>query len=122
MSASTEAPKTDSLHLYILDDPKIGKYCPGCAEVVGLLNIYSQLQGIHVIKETDWEKRPITTEMFSETGKRMPLPILELPSDYRAPDSIRGLIKNAKGHQILVEEKDIAAFFHEVYGIPKRAC
>ena len=106
--------------LYILDVPE--RYCPGCVEVMGLLTMYKI--DIPVVKEPDWETRPIVAERFGERegGRRWPLPILELPSDYKAPPSIRELIQiTPNGQKILVEEKAIAKFFHEEYGIPRRA-
>lgn len=107
--------------LYVLTDGK--KYCPGCEEMLGLISHYSRLSDIPIVEEIDWDMREKTTDIFGKRPEgRWSLPALELPHEYKPPGAIKNLIQTTpNGKRILIGEEDIATFFHEEYGIPKRA-
>jgi hypothetical protein len=107
----------DQLYLLkhdFLDDGKT-YYCPGCAELIGLMEIYPVLKKHIEIHFTDFPRpRPALLNLLGEANQSCPVLVLvNEPKD--APASLA--IQKSHGHAFVANAREIGEYFAYAYGI-----
>lgn len=108
----------DRLYLIKHDFHDNGKtwYCPGCAEMIGLLEIYPALKESIEVRHVDFQRpRPELVELLGEANQGCPVLVLaDVPKDNPA-----GLaIENANGHAFVADPRQIGEYLAHARGIP----
>lgn len=107
----------DRLYLLKHDFHDQGKtyYCPGCAEMIGLLEIYPALKETIEIRYVDFQRpRPELVELLGEANQGCPVLVLaNVPQDPPA-----GLaIENVNGHAFVADARQIGEYLAHARGI-----
>ena len=109
--------KKDTLYLIRKDFPDNGKtyYCPGCAEMIGLLEFYPALKEHLEVRWVEFARpRPELVELLG--GENQGCPVLVLQSAPEAPPA-HLKIRNARGHTFVADAREIGEFLAHVHGI-----
>jgi hypothetical protein len=109
--------KRDQLYLLKPDFHDQGKtyYCPGCAEVIGLLEFYPALkQGIDIHYVDYPRPRPKLVSLLGEQNQSCPVLVLST-----APQNLPAHLKvqHANGHAFVADAREIGAYLAHVHGI-----
>lgn len=109
--------KRDQLYLLKPDFHDQGKtyYCPGCAEVIGLLEFYPALkQGIDIHYVDYPRPRPKLVSLLGEQNQSCPVLVLAT-----APQNLPAHLKvqHANGHAFVADAREIGAYLAHVHGI-----
>jgi len=108
--------KKDQLYLLPIDFDDGGKtyYCPGCVELIGLLESYPKLKERIEIHYVDFPRpRPKLVELIGEENQGAPVLILsEKPSD--APANLK--IEEANGWAFVSDAREIGEFLSWAHG------
>lgn len=89
-------------------------YCPGCAELVGLLEFYPQLKHTLEIHYIDYPRpRPELVPLLGEENQSCPVLVLaaaptDLPQDLK--------VQQANGHVFVEGAREIGEYFAQVHG------
>jgi len=88
-------------------------YCPGCAEVLGLLEHYPSLRDRVSLHYVDFARpRPDLVDLLGEEFQSCP--VLILGEDHGdLPSSIQ--VQHAKGHSFIEGAREIGTYFARVY-------
>lgn len=109
--------KKDQLYLLPTDFEDDGKtyYCPGCVEVLGVLESYPRLKDTLEIHEVDFTRpRPKLVNLLGEENQGSPVLILaEVPTD--APSHLK--IQSANGHSFVADAREIGEYWAFAHGI-----
>lgn len=98
-----------------LDGDRGPYFCPGCAQMLGLLEIYPQLKEVLEIHLVDFVRpRPGLVELLGEENQSCPVLVLPkvavgLPS--RLP------VQTANGHSFVEGANEIAEYLAHIHGI-----
>lgn len=89
-------------------------YCPGCAELVGLLEFYPQLKQTLDIHYIDYPRpRPELVPLLGEENQSCPVLVLAAaPTDL--PEDLK--VQQANGHAFVEGAREIAEYFAQVHG------
>lgn len=115
----TESPiLRDRLYLLKPDfqDGDRGPYfCPGCTQMIGLLEIYPQLKETLEIHPVDFPRpRPELVELLGEENQSCPVLILrQVPADL--PPHLP--VQRANGHSFVEGANEIATCLAHIHGI-----
>lgn len=107
----------DQLFLLKPDFQDQGKtyYCPGCAEVIGILEFYPELKGNIDIHYVDFP-RP-RSELASLVGEaNQGCPVLVLATVLQNLPAHLG-VQHANGHAFVADARAIGEYFAHVHGI-----
>jgi hypothetical protein len=90
-------------------------YCPGCAEVVGLLEFYPALKQTLSIHSLDFPRpRAELVSLLGESNQGCPVLVLgEVPLNL--PAQLK--VQQANGHAFVAGAKEIGGFLAHVHGI-----
>lgn len=115
----TDTPNSrDRLYLLkpdFLDGDKGPYFCPGCAQMLGLLEIYPTLKDVLEIRLVDFARpRPELVELLGEENQSCPVLVLHkvaagLPSHLS--------VQNAEGHSFLEGANEIAEYLAHIHGV-----
>jgi hypothetical protein len=107
----------DQLYLLKHDFVENGKtyYCPGCVEVLGLLEIYPKLKQTIVIHYVDFTRpRPELVSLLGEENQSCPvLVIAEEPPNL--PEHL--VVQHSNGRAFVDGSREIGEYFAHVHGI-----
>lgn len=107
----------DTLYLIRPDFPDNGKtyYCPGCAEMLGLLEFYPALKQRLEIRWVDFARpRPELVTLLGEENQSCPVLVLasgppDLPAHLK--------VQHANGHAFVADAREIGEYLAHVHGI-----
>jgi hypothetical protein len=110
--------KRDRLYLLkpqFMDQGKGPYFCPGCAQMAGLLEFYPALKQHLEVRYLDFPRpRPELVELLGEENQRCPVLVLKAaPSG--APSSLP--LQQAKDHWFVEGADEIARYLAHAYGI-----
>lgn len=109
--------KTDTLYLIRPDFHSDGRgpfYCPGCAEVLGLLEHYPVLKERISIQYVDFARpRPELVERIGASNQSCPALVLAEPPQ-ELPDSI--ILRKANGWTFVEGAREIGAYLAQAHG------
>lgn len=110
--------KLDRLYLlkpHFTDNGKEPYFCPGCAQMIGLLEFYPALKQRLEVGYLDFARpRPELVDLLGEENQSCPMLVLEdTPSDL---PSALGIIQ-AKGRWFIEGADEIAHYLAHVHGI-----
>ncbi|MCB1205202.1 MAG: DUF3088 family protein [Verrucomicrobiae bacterium] len=89
-------------------------YCPGCAEILGLLDVYPSLKDRVSLHYVDFDRpRPELVALLGEENQSCPVLILSRKSEERAHMSE---CRRAQGLFFVEGAREIGAFFATTYG------
>ena len=90
-------------------------YCPGCAEVVGLLEMYPALKKQIDVQYVDFQRpRPALVSVLGEAHQSCPVLVLaEPPSDAMKTEAV----ETAQGRAFVAGPEAIGAFLTKARGI-----
>lgn len=106
-------------HLYLIKPhfPDQGKtyYCPGCAEVLGLLEFYPALKQRLEIHYVDFARpRPELVRLLGEENQSCPVLVLAtVPANLPA----RLKVQHANGRAFVADAREIGEYLAQVHGI-----
>lgn len=107
----------DTLYLIRPDFPENGKtyYCPGCAEMLGLLEFYPALKQRLQIRWVDFARpRPELVALLGEENQSCPVLVLSaVPANPPAHLKIR----HANGRAFVADAREIGEYLAHVHGI-----
>lgn len=107
----------DLLYLLKPDFKDQGKtyYCPGCAEVIGILGLYPALKPCIDIQYVDFPRpRPDLVSLLGEANQGCPVLVLAtVPHNLPAHLNVR----HANGRAFVATARDIGAYLAHAYGI-----
>jgi len=107
----------DQLYLLKPGFQKLGKtyYCPGCAEVIGLLEFYPALKQKIDIHYVDFPRpRPALVSLLGEGNQSCPVLVLAaVPQN--PPAHVK--VQQANGHAFVSDARDIGEYLAHVHGI-----
>ncbi|HLS27111.1 MAG TPA: DUF3088 family protein [Opitutales bacterium] len=107
----------DQLYLLPIDFEDQGKtyYCPGCVELLGVLESYPQLKEKVEIHYVDFPRpRPKLVEKIGEENQGAPVLILaKKPSNL--PTHLK--IEEANGFSFVADAREIGEYWAHAYGI-----
>lgn len=92
-------------------------FCPGCAEVLGVLEYYPELKESLRVYQVDYSRpRPDLVSLLGEEHQSCPVLVLgALP-----PEDIPGVtIRQANGHAFVDDPRGISTYFAHMHGIGK---
>lgn len=90
-------------------------YCPGCAEVLGLIQYYPKLESALKIRYVEFARpRPEIVELIGVENQGSPVLILANSSK---PRSSKAKIKESNGHLFIDDSREIGIYLSEVHGI-----
>ncbi|MBE2204876.1 MAG: DUF3088 family protein [Chthoniobacterales bacterium] len=98
-----------------LDGDKGPYFCPGCAEVTGLLEFYPALKDLLEIHYVDFARpRPELVDLLGAENQSCPVLVLGDASTNSQP----GLnVQSARGHSFVEGAREIAGYLAHTYGI-----
>lgn len=109
--------KPDQLYLIRRDFQDQGKtyYCPGCAEMIGLLEYYPELKKGIEIHEVDFARpRPMLVSLLGEANQGCPVLVLgTVPQNL--PAHLK--VQYANGHAFVADPREIGEYLAHVHGI-----
>lgn len=109
--------KKDQLYLLKPEFQDQGKtyYCPGCAELVGLLEYYPALKQSIEIHQVDFARpRPALVSLLGESNQGCPVLVLgEAPQN--PPAHLK--VQHANGHDFIADAREIGEYLAHVHGI-----
>lgn len=115
--APTNTMKHDQLYLIKHDFQDQGKtyFCPGCAEIIGLLEYYPELKRNLEIHFVDFARpRPELVALLGEANQGSPVLVLAtVPKD--PPAHLK--VQHAQGHAFVADPRKIGEYLAHVYGI-----
>ncbi len=90
-------------------------YCPGCAEVIGLLELYPALKERVTLHSVDFQRpRPVLVETLGEAHQSCPVLVLaEVPEDAGSVDELQ----EANGRAFVAGPEAIGAYLRHAHGI-----
>jgi hypothetical protein len=89
-------------------------YCPGCAELIGLLEFYPSLKQHVEIHRIDFPRpRPELVPLLGEENQSCPVLVLAAKLSH-APAGIK--IQSANGHAFIEGAREIGAYWAFVHG------
>lgn len=92
-------------------------FCPGCAEVLGVLAYYPNLKSRIQIHEVDYPRpRPEVVALLGEEFQSCPVLVLGNVPEGEVPNV---QVKQANGHAFVDDPREITAYLSHVYGIGK---
>jgi hypothetical protein len=109
--------KLDQLYLLKHDFQDQGKtyYCPGCAEMIGLLEFYPALKRNIEIRYLDFARpRPELVSLLGEANQGSPVLVLAT-----VPQNLPAHLKvqHANGHAFVADAREIGQYLAHVHGI-----
>jgi hypothetical protein len=109
--------KTDRLYLLkpqFMDQGKGPYFCPGCAQMLGLLEFYPPLKQKLEVRYLDFQRpRPELVDLVGEENQSCPVLVLK-----NAPGQSPAIpIRQAKGHWFVEGADEIARYLAHVHGI-----
>ena len=109
--------KRDQLYLLKPDFHDQGKtyYCPGCVELLGLLEFYPALKQRVNIHHVDYPRpRPKLVPLLGEANQGCPVLVLAT-----APQNLPAHLKvqHANGHAFVADAREIGTYLAHVHGI-----
>ncbi len=108
--------KRDQLYLLKPDFHDQGKtyYCPGCAEMIGLLQFYPALKQRVDVHNVDFPRtRPELVPLLGEENQSRPVSVLKsVPSNLLSHLAVR----RANGHAFVEGAREIAEYFTHMQG------
>ncbi len=109
--------KLDQLYLLKPDFQDQGKtyYCPGCAEMIGLLEFYPALKQSIDIHYLDFARpRPELISLLGEAHQGSPVLVLAT-----VPQNLSSHLKvqHANGHAFVADAREIGQYLAHVHGI-----
>lgn len=107
----------DTLYLIRHDFPDNGKtyYCPGCAEVLGLLEFYPALKQHLGIRWVDFARpRPQLVALLGEENQSCPVLVLQA-EPANPPTHLK--IQHARGRAFVADAREIGEYLAHVHGI-----
>ncbi len=110
--------KLDRLYLlkpHFMDGEKGPYFCPGCAQMVGVLEFYPKLKEHLELRYLDSPRpRPELVDLLGEENQSCPVLVLKgAPTDM--PSSIP--VRKAKGHWFVEGADEISRYLAQVHGI-----
>ena len=110
--------KRDRLYLlkpHFMDRNKGPYFCPGCAQMIGLLEFYPALKKHLEVRYLDFPRpRPELVELLGEENQSCPVLVLK-DAPTRLPSSIP--VQQAKEHGFIEGPNEIASYLAHVHGI-----
>lgn len=110
--------KHDRLYLLNPDFLDAGKgpyFCPGCAQMVGLLEFYPVLKEKLEVRWLDFSRpRPELIDLLGEENQSCPVLVLPTAPD---PTLARSPLQQAKGRWFVEGANEIAGYLARVHGI-----
>ncbi len=108
----------DQLYLLKPDfmDTGVGPYfCPGCAEIVGLLEFYPTLKQRVDVHYVDFPRpRPELASLLGEENQSCPVLVMNsIPSNLPT----RLAVRHANGHAFVEGAREIAEYLAHVHGV-----
>lgn len=109
--------KKDRLYLIKHDFQDKGRtyYCPGCAEITGLLDYYPALRQKLEIHQVDFARpRPELVPLLGEANQGCPVLVLAT-----VPQNLPAHLKvqHANGHAFVADAREIGEYLAHVHGI-----
>ena len=107
----------DTLYLIRHDFQDNGKtyYCPGCAELVGLLEFYPALKQHLEIRWVDFARpRPELVTLLGEENQSCPVLVLAF-EPANLPAHLK--VQHANGHAFVADAREIGEYLAHVHGI-----
>jgi len=109
--------KRDRLYLLkpdFIDGGKGPYFCPGCAQVIGLLEFYPALKEKLELRYLDFSRpRPELVKLLGEENQSCPVLILKQPPT-GAPSTVP--LRQAKGHWFVEGADEISRYFAHAHG------
>lgn len=116
---TNETPNSrDRLYLLkpdFLDGDKGPYFCPGCAQMLGLLKIYPKLKDVLEIRQVDFQRpRSELVELLGEENQSCPVLVLHkvavgLPAHLS--------VRNANSHSFVEGANEIAEYLAHIHGV-----
>lgn len=108
--------KSDRLYLLkpqFMDHDKGPYFCPGCAEMVGLLEFYPELKALLEVRYLDFPRpRPELIELIGEENQSCPVLVLK-----EEPRAAFPPLRQAKGRWFVEGANEIARYLSQAHGI-----
>ncbi len=98
-----------------MDQGKGPYFCPGCAQMVGLLEFYPALKGLLEVRWLDYPRpRPELIELLGEENQSCPVLVLK-----EAPKGLPSklALQAARGRWFVEGANEIATYLAHAYGI-----
>ncbi len=108
----------DQLYLLkpnFMDDGRGPSFCPGCAQMAGLLEFYPELKQRLSVQYVDFPRpRPALAPLLGEENQSCPVLVVNtvLPN---LPSHLK--LQHANGHAFVEGAREIADYLAHVYGI-----
>jgi hypothetical protein len=107
----------DQLYLLTFDFLDNGKgpyFCPGCAEMVGLLEFYPAIKQRVEVHYVDFPRpRPELAQLLGEENQSCPVLVIRAVAT-SLPSGLK--VKHANGHAFVEGSRDIAEYLAHIHG------
>ena len=98
-----------------LDNGKGPYFCPGCAEMVGLLEFYPEIKHRVDVRYVDFPRpRPELATLLGEENQSCPVLVLKTETQ-GLPAKLN--VRHANGHAFVEGSREIAEYLAHVHGI-----
>ena len=110
--------KLDRLYLlnpHFMDQGKGPYFCPGCAQMVGLLELYPVLKEHLEVRHLDFQRpRPELVELLGEENQGCPVLVLR-DTPVGVPSTVS--LQQSKGHWFVEGADEIARYLAHTHGV-----